>query len=603
MAGMIPQSFINGLVERVDIADVVGARVKLRKAGGNQMGLCPFHDEKTPSFHVYPDGHYHCFGCGAHGTTVGFLMEMDGLTFPEAVESLAAFAGVEVPREQAARRSERPPTEGIYEVLAAADEHFRGWLGGHAEGAAARAYLTSRGVDSDTARQFGVGLAPSGWQTLKAALAKFGEEKLVDAGLAVKNERGRVYDRFRARVVFPIRDTRGRVIGFGGRVYDGSGAKGEGPGENEPKYLNSPETPVFHKGEELYGLFEARRTARRLDHLLVVEGYMDVVALASQGVGGAVATLGTAVGEAHFKRLFRHVNRVICCFDGDDAGRNAAWKAVDAAFPALSAGRELRFVFLPEGEDPDTLVRSRGAAHFRGLIENAVPVGNYFWDHAKAGLDLGGVGHRATLCDFALPHIALLPNGALRDLLVRDLAALVDTDAADLERRLGAPPADPPAPTFSTERDGESRAAEALLHRLVRHPSLFGGLSAAQREQLVAADGLLGEVARFLAEQPSADTAVLLGWSLGEPCHAPLAAFAARPLSAGADIPAQSVRESPSAVAVEFSEWLRRHVEVESGRRRRALFDQVRRSDSLDVLRRLRDAKAADSRTESVAPA
>ena len=589
---MIPQSFINGLIERVDIADVVGARVKLRKAGGNQMGLCPFHDEKTPSFHVYPDGHYHCFGCGAHGTTVGFLMEMDGLTFPEAVESLAAFAGVEVPREQAARRSERPPTEGIYEVLAAADERFRGWLGGHAEGADARAYLTSRGVDGDTARQFGVGLAPSGWDTLKSALEKFGEEKLVDAGLAVKNERGRVYDRFRARVVFPIRDTRGRVIGFGGRVYDGSGAKGEGPGENEPKYLNSPETPVFHKGEELYGLFEARRTARRLDHLLVVEGYMDVVALASQGVGGAVATLGTAVGEAHFKRLFRHVNRVICCFDGDDAGRNAAWKAVDAAFPALTAGRELRFVFLPDGEDPDSLVRGRGAAHFRGLIENAVPVGEYFWDHAKAGLDLDRVDQRATLCDFALPHIALLPNGVLRDILLRDLAALARTNAADLQRRLGAPPADPPAPPAGVDGGGEVKT-EALLHRLVRQPSLIAGLAAEERKALLAADGLLGEVARFLAEQPNADTAVLLGWFVGEPSHAPLAALAARPL----------MLQSTSAVAAEFSECLRRYVAAEGGRQRRELLDQVRRSDSLDDLRRLRDAKAADSRTESVAPA
>ena len=592
MAGMIPQSFINGLIERVDIADVVGGRVKLRKAGGNQVGLCPFHDEKTPSFHVYPDG-YHCFGCGAHGTTVGFLMEMDGLTFPEAVESLATFAGVEVPREQAARRSERPPTEGIYEVLAAADERFRGWLDGHAEGAAARAYLTSRGVDGDTVRQFGVGLAPSGWETLKAALAKFGEEKLVDAGLAVKNERGRVYDRFRARVVFPIRDTRGRVIGFGGRVYDGSGAKGEGPGENEPKYLNSPETPVFRKGEELYGLFEARRTARRLDHLLVVEGYMDVVALAGQGVGGAVATLGTAVGEAHFKRLFRHVNRVICCFDGDAAGRNAAWKAVDAAFPALTAGRELRFVFLPDGEDPDSLVRGRGAAHFRGLIEDAVPVGEYFWDHAKAGLDLDRVDQRATLCDFALPHIALLPNGALRDILLRDLAALARTNAADLQRRLRAPPADPPAPPAAVKADGEVKT-EALLHRLVRQPSLFAGLGAEERKALLAADGLLGEVARFLAEQPSADTAVLLGWFVGEPSHAPLAALAARPL----------MLRSLSAVAAEFSECLRRYVAAEGGRQRRELLDQVRRSDSLDDLRRLRDAKAAaDSRAESVAPA
>ena len=589
---MIPQSFINSLVERVDIADVVGGRVQLKKAGGNQMGLCPFHDEKTPSFHVYADGHYHCFGCGAHGTTLGFLMEMDGLTFPEAVEALAAFAGVEVPREQAARRA-RPQTDGLYEVLEAADERFRGWLSGHAEGTVARAYLTDRGIDSDTARQFGIGLAPSGWEALKSALAPFGEEKLVAAGLAVKNDRGRVYDRFRARIVFPIRDPRGRVIGFGGRVYDGSGAKGEGPGKNDPKYLNSPETPVFHKGEELYGLFEARRGARHLDHLVVVEGYMDVVALASQGVGGAVATLGTAVGEAHFKRLFRHVDRVICCFDGDAAGRSAAWKAVDAAFPALTAGRELRFVFLPEGEDPDSLVRRRGAAHLRGLIDDAVPVGEYFWDHAKKGLDLSRVDQRATLCDFALPHIALLPKGALRDLLLRDLAALANANTDDLAQRLRAPSENAPAPTAGVGAGGEAKT-KALLHRLVRQPSLFGGLTTDEREALLSADGLLGEVARFLTKQPRADTAVLLGWFVGEPSHAPLAAFAARPL----------LLESPAAVAAEFRDFLRRHVAAESDRERRALVAQTRRSDSLDDLRRLRDAKvAAGTHAQRGAPA
>lgn len=594
MAGMIPQSFINGLVERVDIADVIGERVRLKKAGGNQMGLCPFHDEKTPSFHVYPDGHYHCFGCGAHGTTLGFLMEMDGLTFPEAVEALAAFAGVEVPREQAARRADRAETEDLYKLLAAADERFRGWLSGHAEGPAARAYLTGRGVDGDTARQFGVGLAPSGWDALKSALAKFGEEKLVAAGLAVKNERGRVYDRFRARIVFPIRDPRGRVTGFGGRVYDGSGAKGEGPREDDPKYLNSPETPVFHKSEELYGLFEARRGVRHPGHLVVVEGYMDVVALASQGVGGAVATLGTAVGEAHFRRLFRHVDRVICCFDGDAAGRSAAWKAVDAAFPALTAGRELRFVFLPEGEDPDSLVRRRGAAHFRGLIDDAVPVGDYFWDHAKAGLDLGRVDQRATLCDFALPHIALLPEGALQDLLLRDLAALVGSTVGDLKRQLRAPSANPPATTAGAEPDGEAKAEALLLHRLVRQPSLFGDLSDGERDPLCAAGGLLGEVARFLAEQPSADTGVLLGWFMGEPGHARLAAFAARPLAL----------ESAQAAADEFSDCLHRYVDGERAQRRRALVDEVRRTDSLDDLRRLRDAKAAaNSRSQSVARA
>lgn len=583
---MIPQSFINTLVERVDIAEVVGGRVRLKKAGGNQIGLCPFHEEKTPSFHVYPDGHYHCFGCGAHGTTLGFLMEMDGLTFPEAVESLAAFAGVDVPREQSARRApNREKTEPLYDVLTAADEKFRDWLRYHAEGPEAAAYLKNRGVSGEIVREFGIGLAPSGWEALKSALGEFGQEKLIAAGLATKNEQGRVYDRFRARIVFPIRDPRGRVVGFGGRTYPGSGAKGEGPREGDAKYLNSPETPVFRKGEEVYGLFEARRSRRRVDHLLVVEGYMDVVALAGHGIGEAVATLGTAVGEAHFKRLFRVVDRVICCFDGDAAGRGAAWKAVDAAFPTLTGKRELRFVFLPEGEDPDSLVRSRGAEHFRSLIEDAVPVGEYFWDHAKEGLDLKRVDHRAILCETALPHIALLPNGALRDLLLRDLAALAQTDSATLASRLStmpreqAPAIGSPSPLPDTAAAHPEPKAHALLHRLVRQPALFDNLSTEQREPLIAADGLLGEVARYVAEQPSADTAVLLGHFYGDE---QLTALASQPLTL----------ESPDAMAAEFHDCLRRYLAAQRGREQHALAAEARRSGSLEDLRRLSEAKA-----------
>ena len=586
---MIPQSFINSLVERVDIVDVVGGRVRLKKAGGNQLGLCPFHDEKTPSFHVYPDGHYHCFGCGAHGTTLGFLMEMDGLSFPEAVEALAAFAGVEVPREQGAQRSSsRAKTAPLYDVLSAADEQFRGWLRRHAEGPAAAAYLKSRGVSGEIVEQFGIGLAPAGWESLKSALAKFGQEKLLATGLATKNDQGRVYDRFRARIVFPIRDTQGRVVGFGGRTYPGSGTQGEGPRENEPKYLNSPETPVFRKGQEVYGLFEARRPGRRIDHLVVVEGYMDVVALAGHGIGEAVATLGTAVGEAHFQRLFRHAARVICCFDGDAAGRGAAWKAVDAAFPSLEKERELRFVFLPEGEDPDSLVRSRGAAHFRSLLEDAVPVGEYFWNHAKEGLDLTRVDHRAILCELALPHIALLPvDATLRDLLLGKLAELAQTDSAILANRLATmpreeaqPPADsaPPMPDEAAPHLGPK--TQALLHRLVREPSLFGRLSAAQREPLLGADGLLGEVARFVAEQPSADTGVLLGHFYGDE---QVAALAAQSLTL----------ESPAAMAAEFDDCLRRYLDAERGRKQHALAAQAQRSGSLDDLRRLSEAKVA----------
>ena len=278
MAGLIPQSFINDLIARVDIVDVIGARVQLRKSGSNHKGLCPFHNEKTPSFNVNQDRQfYHCFGCEAHGTAIGFLMEYDGLTFPEAIEALASSVGVEVPREQG---REPPRDTSLYEVLEAAGAEFRRWLRSKKDAEAAVAYLKSRGLTGEIARDFGIGLAPAGWDGIKKALASFGEQKLIAAGLVVRNEKGHTYDRFRERIVFPIRDTRGRVIGFGGRVY----------GEGEPKYINSPETDVFRKGRELYGLYEARRAQRRLQNVLVVEGYMDVVALAQHGVVNSVAT-------------------------------------------------------------------------------------------------------------------------------------------------------------------------------------------------------------------------------------------------------------------------------------------------------------------------
>ena len=582
MAGSIPQAFINGLIERVDAAEVIGARVQLKKAGRSQLGLCPFHDEKTPSFHVYPDG-YHCFGCGAHGTSLGFLMEMDGLTFPEAVESLAALVGLEVPRE-AGRRAPQPESAGLHDLLAAAAERYRGWLGGHAQGPAAVAYLKGRGLAGAVLGDYQVGLAPAGWDSLKNALAKFGEEKLLAAGLLAKNDQGRTYDRFRARIVFPIRDSRGRVIGFGGRSYDGSGARGEGPRPGDAKYLNSPETPVFSKGNELYGLFEARRAARDPGALVIVEGYLDVLALAAQGFTSAVATLGTAVGEAHFKRLFRHVDRVVCCFDGDAAGRAAAWKAVDAAFPALTARRALGFVFLPEGEDPDTVARAKGAAHFRALVEDAMPVGEFFLAHLRAGLDLARIDQRATLCDLALPHLARLPDGPLRVLLLEELAEITGVDAASLAARLrserpppvpGPPPAAPPRGAFAR--------AEVVLHRLVRHPAAIQALTAEQHAALARASDPLAEVLGFLAEHPQTDTAELLGRFMGEPAYGLIAELADRPL------PLPDVQ----AVCAEVAEAAEKLLEDRRRHERQALAQRVRQQGSLEDLRALAAAKRA----------
>ena len=583
MAGMIPQSFINNLVDRMDIVDVVGPRVQLRKAGGHHMGLCPFHDEKTPSFHVYPDGHYHCFGCSAHGTTLGFLMEMDGLAFVEAVESLAAMAGLEVPRERGQGRSNDAE---IYDVLAAADRCYRRWLRQHAEGGAAIAYIKSRGLSGETVRDFGIGLAPSGWDGLKVALASFGERKLLAAGLLTQNDQGRTYDRFRQRIVFPIRDTRGRVIGFGGRLYEGSGAKGEGPKEGEPKYLNSPETAVFKKGSELYGLFEARR-GRRLDSVVLVEGYMDVVALAEQGVANAVAALGTAIGGAHFNRLYRHVDRVTCCFDGDEAGIRAASRAIDAAFPALSEQRELRFAFLPEGEDPDTVVRSQGRAHFEALIDAAMPAGEYFLESLQTGLDLTVSDNRAMLVDLALPAVGRLPSGALRTVLVGDLARLSQTPEEKLEERLSGseaaatPPPSTIAPPAATAP--RSKLDLRLLEHLVKHPSLVHALESDDRRQLIEAEpsGLLAQVVGYLAEERDADTATLLGRFVGDPAYEELASLAERPTLL-----------SEAHLRTEFVDGVRRYLEGCERNARLALLTNIRERGSVEDLRELWQRRA-----------
>ena len=360
MAGRIPQSFINDLIDRLDIVDVVGSRVQLKKAGKNYSGLCPFHDEKTPSFSVSPDKQFfHCFGCQESGTALTFIMKFDRLEFIEAIEQTAKQLGLTVPREGGGGRSHRPPDAGVLRVLDSAAQYFRGALR-HAP--VAIDYLKQRGLTGEIARDFGVGYAPAGWQNLSDHLNHESPDLLLKAGLATTNDKGRQYDRFRDRIMFPIRDTRGRVIGFGGRVLTG---------DDGPKYLNSPETEVFNKSQELYGLFEVRRALRQVEEVIVVEGYMDVVALAQHGVANAVATLGTASGEPHFRKLYRNTPKVVCCFDGDAAGRKAAWRALENALGVLDEHRQLYLAFLPDGEDPDSLIRKQGKKGFLQFINNA----------------------------------------------------------------------------------------------------------------------------------------------------------------------------------------------------------------------------------------
>ena len=431
MAGRIPQDFINDLIDRSDIVEIISSRIQLKKAGREYKACCPFHGEKTPSFTVSPDkGFYHCFGCGAHGTAVGFIMEHDQLEFVEAVEELASLNGVDVPRETSANAGPVSPTAPLYELLDKAAKLFRDQL---RDNPAAVEYLKKRGLDGETAARFLIGYAPAGWNFL---LKRFGEDdagrdRLLKTGLTLRNEDGKVYDRFRERIMFPIRDSRGRMVGFGGRVL----------GQGEPKYLNSPETPVFHKGRELYGLYEARKVNRKLDNLIVVEGYMDVVALACHDINNAVATLGTATTPEHLQRLFRATNEIIFCFDGDRAGRDAAWRALQVTLPELREGRQVRFLFLPDGQDPDSVVRDQGADEFRRQLDNSMPLSEYLLDHLKAATDLSSMDGQARLAELARPLVNRIPEGIYRELLLDRLAQEVGL----APRRLGQLLEDPSA--------------------------------------------------------------------------------------------------------------------------------------------------------------
>jgi len=365
MAGLIPQDFIDDLIARADIIEVVGRRVQLKKAGREFKACCPFHDEKTPSFTVSPGkGFYHCFGCGAHGTAIGFLMEFDHMSFVEAIESLAGSMGVDVPRSESDKPARR--YDELFSLLDTISRHFQDCL---KDSPTAVEYVKNRGIDGSTAKRFGIGYAPDGWSNV---LDKFGKsteaaQRLLATGMIIEKDNGKHYDRFRDRIMFPIRDARGRTIGFGGRTL----------GDGEPKYLNSPETVLFHKGRELYGLYEARQALRNIEQLVVVEGYMDAVALARHGIDFAVATLGTATTSDHLNRLFQLTENVCFAFDGDRAGRKAAWRALENALPQIREGRQIRFMFLPEGHDPDSYVNEFGTDAFLKALDEGLALSEF----------------------------------------------------------------------------------------------------------------------------------------------------------------------------------------------------------------------------------
>ncbi|WP_440866014.1 DNA primase [Symbiopectobacterium purcellii] len=408
MAGRIPRVFINDLLARTDIVDLIDARVKLKKQGKNFHACCPFHHEKTPSFTVNGDKQfYHCFGCGAHGNAIDFLMNYDRLEFVESIEELASMHSLEVPYESGTGTTalERHQRQSLYELMGQLSEFYQQALN-QPTAAAAQGYLTQRGLSAEVISHFAIGFAPAGWDNVLKRFGRHDEDRetLSDAGMLVKNEQGRTYDRFRERVMFPIRDKRGRVIAFGGRVL----------GDGLPKYLNSPETEIFHKGRQLYGLYEAQQNNTELKRLLVVEGYMDVVALAQFGIDYAVASLGTATTADHIQMMFRVTDQVICCYDGDRAGRDAAWRALETALPYLNDGRQLRFMFLPYGEDPDTLVRKEGKQAFEQRMEQALPLSTFLFDTLQQQVDMSSPEGRTKLGRDALPLIGQVPGETLR---------------------------------------------------------------------------------------------------------------------------------------------------------------------------------------------
>lgn len=423
MAGRIPQHFIDDLLARTDVVDVVDSLVPLKKKGANYSACCPFHNEKTPSFTVSQDKQfYHCFGCGVSGSAIGFLMDYSHLDFVEAIEELASRAGVEVVREQG-YEPDKPKRDlsPLLELNDKASQFYQQQLRQHNQSSVATNYLKNRGLTGDTAKTFQLGFAPVGWDNL---LSAFGQDEqslatLRELGLIVSNDNNKTYDRFRERIMFPIRNKRGQTIGFGGRVLD----------SGEPKYLNSPETPLYHKGREVYGLYEALKSSSKIQRLVVVEGYLDVISLYQQGITNSIAALGTAITREHIDLLFRSVSELVICMDGDSAGQKAAWRAIVNALPALRSGRKINVLLLGQGEDPDSLIREKGKAHFEQLIENATPLSSYFFDYLTEQYPLESIEGRATFMEQAKPLLETLPAGAFSEMMKKRLATLTQTDA------------------------------------------------------------------------------------------------------------------------------------------------------------------------------
>lgn len=518
---LIPPAFIDELLSRTDIVSLIEARMPLKKAGKEFQACCPFHDEKTPSFTVSPAKQfYHCFGCGAHGTALSFVMEYDRLEFRDAVEFLAGQAGMQIPDDY---RPGPDPNEQrpLFDVLAQADRMYRAQL---RQAPTAIAYLKSRGITGGIAQTYGIGFAPQSWDTLYQQVQD--RRAAVTAGLLIKHEdSGKTYDRFRNRVMFPIRDGRGRVIGFGGRTL----------GDDKAKYLNSPETPLFHKGRHLYGLYEARQALKDIPRMLVVEGYMDVVALAQHGFHNAVATLGTATTAEHLQALFRVCDEVVFCFDGDAAGRRAGWRALEQSLPLMRGTRRVRFLFLPEGEDPDTLVRGdQGPQRFQGMIDHSLAASTVLLNGLAEDTDLSTADGRSQLIEKARPHIDKLPPEAFKAQLIQEIAVKSGLPAQDLQRlyqQQESPRKSMPRASGGSPSSVKTSAVRRAMQLLMNEPRLADNLSDTETLRRASAPGtaLLAQAIEFFQKNPTYTVAALLERWRDRPESAALQRLAAQP--------------------------------------------------------------------------
>ena len=563
MAGKIPNDFIDQVMARVDIVDIIDRRLPLTRKGKEFQACCPFHEEKTPSFTVSPSKQfYHCFGCGAHGTAIGFLMEYANLGFVEAVEELADGAGLPMPQHATGTPTiAGESVDDLLKTVEQAKHWFQQQLRQHTDAALAVDYLQERGLSGKIAADFGIGFAPDSWNALAQALAATtsAQQKLLKTGLIAQKDNANHYDRFRKRIIFPIEDHRGRVVAFGGRIL----------GAGEPKYLNSPETPLFHKGAELYGLHRARRAIGKANKSIVVEGYMDVISLAQFEVDNVVATLGTATTRIHLQRLFRLAPEVIFCFDGDRAGRAAAWKALQVSLPEMQDGRQIGFLFLPDGEDPDTIVRLEGAVAFGKRVQQATPLPDFLFENLSEQIDMTRMDGKARLVSLVKPLISELPVSAFKEMMLSKLSSLSGLNV----RQLGTQQTNSGSRLRYRNMPSDSGQISLLAFAtslLLQNPQLalaIDDFAALQPLRIKGAEVLINLI-KHIQNQPDQTTARLLELFRDSAYHGYLQKLAARPTFINDD-----------ALETQFKDTIQRLLESQQGQDRQAALEKLRQKN------------------------